>query len=141
MKFRVFIDTNVFIYAYEYPKSNSASVIELLNHGKIEAVISERVFNEVLKYFETYHSLELMRHFRRYLLESTSVVARELLLEKMSELKGQIKDKDLEQLAVVKYLGIKYLLAYDRDFENFEEYNTPKKFVKILELKPYAEEY
>lgn len=47
MKFRVFLDTNVFIYAFEFPESNSNKVIDLLNKGQIEAVISERVLKEV----------------------------------------------------------------------------------------------
>jgi len=47
MKLRIFLDTNVFIYAFEFPKSNSRKIIELLNKGKIEAVISERVIKEV----------------------------------------------------------------------------------------------
>lgn len=42
MKLRVFIDTNVFIYSFEYPKSNSAKIITLLNRGEIEAVIQLR---------------------------------------------------------------------------------------------------
>ena len=51
MKLRIFLDTNVFIYAFEFPKSNSRKIIELLNEGKIEAVISERVIKEVQAYF------------------------------------------------------------------------------------------
>ncbi len=45
---RVFIDTNVFIYAFEYPHSNSAIILDLLNKGEIEAVVSERVVHEVV---------------------------------------------------------------------------------------------
>jgi len=42
MKRRVFLDTNIFIYAFEFPDSNSGKVIDLLNKGQIEAVISEQ---------------------------------------------------------------------------------------------------
>ena len=59
----------------------------------------------------------------------------------MGELKGRIKDKDLEQLAVVKKYGIKYLIAYDRDFENFEEYVTPKKFLQIVGEKYFETDF
>jgi hypothetical protein len=51
------------------------------------------------------------------------------------------KDKDLEQLAVVKKLGLKYLVAYDRDFEPFEEYVTPKGFVEALYLDAFESEF
>ena len=48
MKLRVFLDTNIFIYAYEFHESNSNKTIDLLNKGQIEAVISERVLKEVM---------------------------------------------------------------------------------------------
>jgi predicted nucleic acid-binding protein len=34
MKHRIFLDTNVFIYAFEFPDSNSNTIIEMLNDGK-----------------------------------------------------------------------------------------------------------
>ncbi len=55
--------------------------------------------------------------------------------------KKLIKDKDLEQLATVKKIGIKFLVAYDRYFENFEEYITPKAFIRQIGIKPNSEEY
>jgi hypothetical protein len=55
--------------------------------------------------------------------------------------KGLIKDKDLEQLATAKKLGIKFLLSYDRDFENFDEYITPKKFIKEMGIKSASTDY
>ncbi|MDI6753685.1 MAG: PIN domain-containing protein [Thermodesulfobacteriota bacterium] len=47
MKVRVFLDTNVFIYAFEFPHSNSMKIIELLNQAEVEAVTSDRVLREV----------------------------------------------------------------------------------------------
>ncbi len=83
MKLRVFLDTNVFIYASEFTD----------------------IKKEMVKY------------------------------------KKLIKGKDLEQLATVKKLGIKFLLAYDRDFENFEEYITPKSFIKEMGIKTALSNY
>ena len=48
----------------------------------------------------------------------------------MEDWKGKIKEKDLEQLAVVKAFRLEYLVALDRDFQPFPEYCTPKKFLK-----------
>jgi predicted nucleic acid-binding protein len=53
----------------------------------------------------------------------------------------QIKQKDLEQLAVTKKFGLKFLVSYDRDFEAFEEYQTPKRFIESLGLESTAEEF
>jgi len=59
----------------------------------------------------------------------------------MLKYKKLIKAKDLEQVAAVKKLGIKHLLSYDRDFEPFEEYITPKEFIKELGVKPASSVY
>ncbi len=59
----------------------------------------------------------------------------------MARYKGKIKEKDLEQLAVVKGLGLRFLISYDRDFEPFDEYVTPKKFLKSLGLETTEEEF
>ncbi len=140
MKLRVFLDTNVFIYSFEFPKSNSAKTIDLLNEGGIEEVISERVLKEVVFYFERKHSNELAKKFRKYLLDNCSLVMKEEVVEQIKLLKGQIKDKDIEQLASARKYGLK-LISYDRDFNNFEEYITPKIFLESLNLKAEDSEF
>ena len=141
MKRRVFLDTNIFIYAFEFPDSNSGKVIDLLNKGQIEAVISERVLKEVQAYFKKFHSKDLSALFRDYLLRTCVLIFQADLKSEMLKYKKLIKAKDLEQVAAVKKLGIKYLLSYDRDFEPFEEYITPKAFIKEVGLKPAASVY
>ncbi len=135
------MDTNVFIYAFEFPESNSAKVIALLNKGEIKAFVSTRVVLEVMRYFEKHHGIVLARKFRHYLLEVCHVISQNQVVNSMQEYKKQIKDKDLEQLAVVKWLGLRYLIAYDRDFEKFEEYITPKNFIKFAGSKEADTEY
>lgn len=49
MKRRIFLDTNVFIYAFEFPDCNSGKIINLINKGQIEAIISEQVLNLLSK--------------------------------------------------------------------------------------------
>ncbi len=141
MKLRVFVDTNVFIYAFEYPSSNSARIIDLLNQEKIDVVISSRVVKEVSHYFEKFHTRKLAETFRKYLLESCIVISEERVTDVMDLFRGKIKEKDLEQLAVTKALGIKYLISYDRDFEPFTEYITPKKFVVMVKIKVAVTEF
>ncbi len=141
MKPRVFLDTNVFIYAYEFPASNSARVIELLNRGEIEGVTSERVLHEVQRYFKQHYGKELAGLWRNYLLVSCVVIPRKQVEADLLKYQGRIKDKDLEQLAVTKKFGLKFLVSYDRDFEAFEEYQTPKQFIEKLGLEPASEEF
>ena len=141
MKLRVFIDTNVFIYAFEFQNSNSAKVIELLNEGEIEATISEQVLKEVTRYFEKFHSTILSKKFRRYLFDNCVIVKKEELNLQITDLKGKIKEKDIEQLAATKKYGIKFLISYDRDFEGFEEYVTPKQFLRTLNKEVSESEF
>jgi len=135
------LDTNVFIYAFEFPRSNARKIIELLNRNEIEAIISERVLREVISYFRKYYRKDLAAAFRYYLLLSCAVIPASEVRGEMSRFKGAIKDKDLEQLAVTKRLGLKDLVSYDKDFEPFEEYITPKRFIKTLGLDSEESEY
>lgn len=141
MKLKAFVDTNVFIYAFEYADSNSAQIIALLSQGEIELVTSERVLREVTAYLIKYHSVEHARKFRRYILDNCAVVMNSEVAKEIDSLRGQIKDKDAEQLAITKKYGIKFLIAYDRDFDKFEEYCTPKKFLLLLKRKARETEF
>ncbi len=140
MKPRVFLDTNVFIFAKEFPDSNSARVIrKLLNENIIEAIISEKVFQETYRYFKEHYGKKISDQMRRYLLESCILIPKEQVGKEIQLYHGKIKDKDLMQLAVVKNLKLKFLVSYDRDFEPFEEYITPKNFLKEVGLKANEE--
>ena len=141
MKYKAFLDTTVFIYAFEFPNSNSNTVLWLVNKGIVEAVISERVVLESIRYFEKHHTAKLAKIFRKYLLESCVVIPKQLVSDEMDRLKGRIKDKDLEQLATVKHLGLKFLVSYDRDFNEIKEYATPKRFLMEIGVKAQETEY
>ncbi len=95
-------------------------------------MVSERVVKEVYRYFRKYHDKDLADNFRKYLYEACRIVLAKDVRDSMKKYRGQIKEKDLEQLAVVKEFGIKYLIALDRDFEVHEEYLTPKQFVELF---------
>ena len=129
------MDSTVFIYSFERPDSNSKKIILLLNGNKITAVTSTRIIKEVAKYFENFYDLELSRKFRKYTISSSIVIPELAIKDFMIRLKGKIKEKNLEQLAVVRKYHIKYLISYDKDFKNVEEYRTPKEFMKIIGLR------
>jgi len=141
MKPKAFVDSNVFIYAFEFWDSNSALIIDMLNDGEIEAFVSSRVLKEVTRYFRRFHGRKLSGLFRNYMLQSCTMVLREELRPTMKRLEGSIKEKDLEQLAAVKALGLRHLVSYDRHFEPFEEYATPRQFVESLGMKARKSEF
>jgi len=70
-------------------------------------------------------------------------VRREEIGEVMTELKGGIKERDLENLAVVRYMNLQHLVSYDFDYPKarVKEYTTPKSFVKLFDLEPFKTEY
>ena len=137
---QVFLDTNVFIYGFEFSDSNSAQIIDLVNNGELEAVITPQVLDEVVKYFKTFHNKEAANEFRHYLLEVCIIVQNSDIEKEMAKLKGKIKDKDLQQIAAAKHLQLK-LVSYDRDFEAFEEYVTPRELITSLGKEPSATKY
>ncbi|MBI4044680.1 MAG: PIN domain-containing protein [Candidatus Diapherotrites archaeon] len=141
MKVKAFIDTNTFIFGFEFRASNSAQVLGLINEGKIEAFINLRVVIEVSNYFKRHHSALEANSFVKYLLESCTIVYENDFEEEKKKLKGKIKEKDLEQIAATKALGLKFIVAFDRDFNPFPEYKTPKQFLKELELKTSGTEF
>ena len=137
---QVFLDTNVFIYGFEFSDSNSAKIIDFVNKGELEAVITQHVLDEVVKYFKAFHNKEVANEFRHYLLEVCIIVQNSDIEEEMAKLKGKIKDKDLQQIAAAKHLQLK-LVSYDRDFEAFEEYVTPRELITSLGKEPSATKY
>jgi len=137
----VFLDSSIFIWGYNRPESNSAKILNLMNEGKIKAVISERVIDEIRRYFLNYYNKDVWSEVLRYVTTTAIIVLRDEISEEIKRWKGEIKDKDLEHLATVKYLGLRYLIAYDRDFDDIDEYITPKQFIKKLGLKESDTEY
>ena len=138
---RVFLDTNVYVFGFERPLSNSAMILKELSGGNIEAVIGERVFKESIKYFRRNHTKKTADKFRLFVLTSSAIMKEESVREEMNRLRGKIKPKDLENLAVVRALGLRYLVSVDRHFESFPEYITPRGFVDLLGLRPASTKY
>ena len=141
MDLLVFLDTNVFIWGYNRTGSNSDKILELMSKRKISVVVSEKVLDELRKYFVTYYTKDVYSTIFQFVSLTAKIIPRDEVLDEMNNWKNKIKSKDLEQLAVVKKYGIKYLISYDKDFEPFGEYVTPKKFIKLLGMTPAKTEY
>ena len=93
MRLRVFLDTNIFIYAFEFPESNSNKIIDLLNKGYIEAVTSEQVLKEVQTYFKKFHAKDLASAFRDYILRTCTIT----FSADVKKRNGQIQKVNKEQ--------------------------------------------
>lgn len=131
----IFLDANVFIWAYNRPNSNSAKILDLMDEGKLSVIISEKVLEEVKEYFLRYYDEKVWFSVFNHIITSTEIIKRDEIEVEISKWRGKIKDKDLENLATVKHLGLKYLVALDEHYQGFEEYKTPKEFIKLLGMK------
>lgn len=141
MKPSVFIDSSVFILAKKFPASNSAKIVELLANDEIDATISAKVLQELTSYFKRTQNKNVASDYRFFLIQSCRIIEKEEILPEIQKWKNRIKKKDLEHLATVKAMSIKYLIAYDRDYRPFQEYITPKQFIKSLGLTPAETEF
>lgn len=141
MRPRALLDTNFFVYAYERPASNSRRIVDLLNRGRLEGVVTDRVVREVMRFFRRHHGKDVASRFRDYLFAVCRVVWAFEIAPEMKQLRGQVKEKDLEQIAAVRALGLWYLVSYDKDFQAFPEYVTPREFLRLLGAEVGDREY
>ena len=141
IKIRALLDTNVFIYAYEIPESNSNLIINALNNGLFEALITESTIKEVYRYFRKHYSKKLADAFRIYLFAVCKLIFSYQLKEHTAKYLNLVNERDLEQVIAVKEFGIKYLVSYDKHFESLDEYRTPRQFAELLGLRAYLVNY
>lgn len=141
MKPLVFLDSNVFIWGYSRPGSNSAKILELMDEGRITVIVSEKVLEELRTYFINYYSKDVWSSVFSHLSTLVRIVYRDEIAGEKTKWKGRIKDKDLDHLATAKMLNLKYIVSYDKDFKEFEEHLTPKGFIKHLGRKEGVTEY
>jgi len=140
---RAYLDSMVFIFG-RLEECNSRLVLFLAQLGEFEVVTSELVLEEVERFFRDNFSRQAGYVSRRFVEElSARIVRRDEIRTEMNKLKGEIKAKDLENLAAVKHENLDYLVAFDNDYEEakVKEYITPKEFVRLFKLKPYKMEY
>ncbi len=137
----IYLDSNVFIWGYNFPRSNSAKILEFVMDSDIEIYLSEKVIDELRQYFCTYFNKDIFSEIRLMLFCRCNIIYNEEIKDELEKWKNKIKKKDLEHITIIKKLNIPILVSYDRDFEAFPEYMTPKKFVKYIGLKQSKTEY
>jgi len=140
---RAYLDTMVFIFG-TLEECNSKLVLFLAQLGEFEVVVSQLVINEVERFFRENFSREAGYLAKRFVETiSTEIITRDEMRNEMEILRGKIHDKDLENIAAVRYAKIKYLVAYDEDYveAGTSEYITPKNFVKLFGLIPHEMDY
>ncbi len=142
---RVLLDTNVFIFSIEHPRSNSNIVVEMAVGGEIEVVISEEIRLEFIEYLKSEYGRDAAYH-ADLLLKSLPVetVEQERVRQRAKKLRGRIKNKDLPHLAAAEVSKVEGIVTYDRDFRDAKTtitVLTPREFIEGLGIEPFESEY
>jgi len=135
MPSKAFLDSNVFIFGFERPRSNSRRILDLLVGGELHGVVTDRVVREVMWYMRRYYSKDVAGKFRDLMLLTC-----ELLLEEDlsidSELSALVGAKDAGALAAVRSSGLSRLVSTDSDFAKVPEHRTPREYLQELSESP-----
>ncbi len=143
---RVLLDTNVFIFSIEHPKSNSNIVIEMAIDGEIEVVISEEIKLEFIEYLRSEYGKDAAYHADLVLktLPRIEIVEQKRVKSHISKFKDRTKEKDLPHLTVAEISKVESIVSYDRDFKRAKTRLlalTPKEFIEKLGIEPFESEY
>ena len=79
-----------------------------MDEGEIRVIISEKVIEELRRYFIAYYTKDVWSAILKHITSIAEVIDSGEITNEMEKWRGKIKDKDLEHLATVKYLGLKY---------------------------------
>jgi predicted nucleic acid-binding protein len=135
MRSKAFLDSNVFIFAFERPRSNSRRIVDLLVAGEVHGVVTDRVVREVMGYMRRYYRKDLAGKFRDLIL-LTCDLALEEDLSFNSELSALVGRKDAGALAAVRSVGLSRLVSTDSDFAKVPEHRTPREYLQELGESP-----
>ena len=135
---KLLLDSSAIVFGFELPNSNSRIIFDLVRSSLLEGFISAKAIPEVRGAFAGTRGEKFLYSLEKTLRDHLKVIEVEEVKEEMEKRRGKIKEKDLEHLATAKALKLPYIVAYDRDFEDFKEYYTPKEFVeKVLKLRAF----
>lgn len=149
MVYRVFLDTNVFIYGEHIKKSNSRIIVDLAETGEIEVVTSDALITEVRSAFEGLHDRQTglnEAYFLRSLPNKVEVSPREIK-EQLEEYKDiPMKEFDALHFVASVIAKVDFLITNDEDFfipevQDKVKVVTAKKFVESIGLESFETDY
>ena len=132
MPTKAVLDSNVFLFGFERPRSNSHRILEKLAAGDLRGVVTDRIVREVIGYLRKYYGKDLAARFRDYILSTCDLIL-EADLDVPSDLVSLVGEKDAGALAAARALGLARLVSTDRDFARAPERRTPREF--LVELR------
>ncbi len=137
MRNKAFLDSNVFIFGFELPRSNSRRILELLASGEIRGVVTDRIVREVTGYFRREHGKDQAVRGRDFILITCEPVL-EADLTIPHAIATLVGRKDAGALAATRGLGLSRLVSLDRDFVEVPECRTPREYLSEIGQRPRA---
>jgi predicted nucleic acid-binding protein len=131
---RAVLDSNVFLFGFERPRSNSHRILEKLAAGDLRGVVTDRIVREVIGYLRKHYGKDLAARFRDFILLTCDLIL-EAELDIPPDLIALAGQKDAGALAATRELGLGRLISTDRDFEKAPERRTPRDFLTELHEK------
>jgi predicted nucleic acid-binding protein len=135
MPTRVLLDSNVFIFAFERPESNSHRILGKLVAQELLGVVTDRVVREAMGYFRRHYGKNLAGQFRNLIFLTCDIVLEEDL-EVPRALRDLVGHKDAGALAAVRTSGLARLVSTDADFEGVPEHRNPRGLLLDLGRRP-----
>jgi len=132
---RAFLDSNVFLFGFERPRSNSHEVLEMLAAGDVQGVVTDRVVREVMGYLRRHYGKDAAAKFRDFILLTCELVV-EADVPPDRVLVALVGRKDAGALAAARSLGLARLVSTDSDFAGAPEHRTPRAFLAELGQRP-----
>lgn len=149
MVYRVFLDTNVFVYGEHIKDSNSKVIVDLAERGEIEVVVSDALITEVRSAFQRLHDRQTGLN-EAYFIESLPNKV-EVSPGEIKEQLEKYKDLPLKEFDAIHFVAsviakVDFLITSDEDFfipEIREKVKvvTPKKFVELIGLELFETDY
>lgn len=129
-KTKVFIDTNIPMYAAgeEHPnKAASVKILESISEGKILGVTSTEILQEILYRYWAINllkkGLEVFNYFSQ-IVDDTLAINIQIIREAKNILEKSdyqnIFPRDVIHVATMDYYGISFIATYDKHFEVFK---------------------
>ena len=135
MATRALLDSNVFLFGFEIPRSNSHRILEKLSQGEIRGVVTDRIVREVLRYLRKHYGKDVAGRFRDFVLLTCDLVLEADLAVRKGDV-DTVEAKDAGALAAVRALGLARLVSTDSDFAKVPERRAPREFLRELRERP-----
>lgn len=142
--YRLYLDTNVFVFGRALEKSNSKIILDLAKTGVVAIIISDVLVSEVRDVFVRLYGREAGKYIRFYvesLPKRRKINALKIARERR-KYASFARDEDLDHLTAAKIGRADYFITTDSDFiesgaKAVVKMLTPKKFVELVGIEPY----